>query len=94
MLITFDPVKNARNIDQRSLPFRLVLRFDWRSALVAQDLRKEYGERRFQALGYIDERLHVVVFTPKLQAIHVISLRKANNRECSKYEAQSKSRTS
>jgi len=53
-----------------------------------EDLRKDYGERRFQALGLIGNRLHVMVFTPWANKAHVISLRKANKREVKRYEAQ------
>ncbi len=66
----------------------MALRLDWATALVAEDLRKDYGERRFQAVGFIGERLHVVLFTPRPPALHVISLRKANKREEARYEAQ------
>lgn len=91
MLVTFDPRKNATNIAERGIPFRLALRLDWSSALVAEDRRKDYGERRFQAVGYIDGRLHVLLFTPRPPALHVISLRKANDREVARYEAKTKS---
>src|SRR5712672_1272951 len=62
--------------------------FEWNSALLVEDLRKDYGERRFQALGLIGNRLHVMVFTPRANKAHVISLRKANKREVKRYEAQ------
>jgi uncharacterized protein len=88
MLITFDPAKNARNVAERGIPFRMALRLDWATALLAEDLRKDYGEQRFQAVGLIGERLHVVLFTPRPPALHVISLRKANKREEARYEAQ------
>ncbi len=51
-----------------------------------EDLRKDYGERRFQALGFIGDRLHALVFTPRHDKVHVISLRKANAREANHYE--------
>ncbi len=88
MLVTFDPTKNAKNITLRGISFRMALRFDWSTALVAQDVRKDYGEQRFQAVGFIGERLHVLLFTPRPPALHVISLRKANKREEARYEAQ------
>jgi len=56
--------------------------------MIAEDLRKEYGERRFQALGFIAGRLHAMVFTPRAGKIHVISLRKASRREMGRYEAE------
>jgi uncharacterized DUF497 family protein len=86
--ISFDPKKNERNIAERSLSFDLVEAFEWDSALVVEDSRKDYGERRFQALGLIDGRLHALVFTPRAGRVHVISLRKANRREVRQYEAQ------
>jgi uncharacterized DUF497 family protein len=86
--ITFDPDKNERNTIERGLPFELVEDFEWGRALVVEDVRKDYGERRFQALGVINGRLHALVFTPRAGSIHVISLRKANRREVKLYEAQ------
>jgi len=86
--ISFDPKKNERNIAERDLSFDLVEEFEWDSALVVEDSRKDYGERRFQALGLIDGRLHALVFTPRAGRVHVISLRKANRREVRHYEAQ------
>ncbi len=88
MPISFDPKKNERNIAERGLSFDLVEEFEWDSALVVEDSRKDYGERRFQALGLIDGRLHALVFTPRAGRVHVISLRKANLREVRHYEAQ------
>ncbi|MGK2897515.1 MAG: BrnT family toxin [Burkholderiaceae bacterium] len=75
----------------RGLPFRLALRMDWSTALVAEDSRKDYGEQRFQAMGLIGDRLHVLLFTPRPPAMHVISLRKANKREEARYDAKTKS---
>jgi uncharacterized DUF497 family protein len=86
--ITFDSGKNERNIAERGLPFELVEDFEWDGALVVEDVRKDYGERRFQALGRINGRLHALVFTPRGGSVHVISLRKANRREVKLYEAQ------
>ncbi len=91
MQITCDPVKNAANIESRRLPFELVEQLDWTGALIEEDTRKAYGERRFQVLGFIGKRLHAVVFTPRAGKVHVISLRKANLREVKRYAKTSKS---
>ena len=88
MPISFDPGKNERNIAERGISFELVEDFEWNGALVAEDIRKDYGERRFQALGVIAGRLYALVFTPRAGAVHVISLRKANRREVNRFEAQ------
>lgn len=88
MAISFDPAKNERNIATRGISFERAAAFEWDTALIAEDSRRDYGEGRFQALGIIDGRLHVLVFTPRAGKTHVISLRKANQREVKRYEAQ------
>ena len=62
--IEFDPDKSDKNGQMRDLPFDRVAELDFTTALVAEDLRHPYGERRFQAIGRIGPRLYVVVFTP------------------------------
>lgn len=88
MRLTYDPAKSAHNEEERGMPFVLAEQFDWSSALVVEDTRQDYPERRFQALGLIDENLCMLVFTPCDGAVHVISLRRANRRERIRYAAQ------
>lgn len=90
MEVTFDPTKNQRNEQERGLPFSLVEQLDWASAIIKEDTRKDYGERRFRVLGFIGKRLHAVVFTPRAGKVHVISLRKANAREVKQHEQAAK----
>jgi len=89
--ISFDAAKNALNIAARGISFEQALLFEWDSALIVADTRRDYGENRFQAFGLIAERLHVLVFTPRSGKTHIISLRKANKREVEQYEAQAQS---
>ncbi|WP_373289514.1 BrnT family toxin [Marinomonas arctica] len=42
------------------------------------------------AMGQIDERIHVLVFTVRGEVIRVISLRKANKKEVKHYENQTR----
>ncbi|MCS2609102.1 BrnT family toxin [Halomonas dongshanensis] len=86
MIIDFDPNKSARNAKDRGLPFSVVEQFDWEDALLAEDDRFAYPERRFVAPGRIGKRVHVVCFTPIEGGIRVISLRKANSREVRRYD--------
>lgn len=86
MHISFDPAKCERNERERGLSFSLVEQLDWSKAVIKEDDRKEYGERRYRVLGFIGGRLHAVVFTPRAGKVHVISLRKANNREVKQHE--------
>lgn len=81
MKITCDPAKNAANIERRALPFDLIADLGWSRAVIVENLRRDYGERRYRVFGYIGDRLFAAVFTPRSDVIHVISLRKANSRE-------------
>lgn len=91
MNISFDPVKSERNERERGLPFSLVEQLDWSGAVIEDDDRKDYGEHRYRALGFIGDRLHAVVFTPRASKVHVISLRKANKRGVKQYEQKAQS---
>jgi len=64
---------------------RTCAQFEWEGALVLEDNRKDYGETRYCALGYIDLRLYHIVVTYRNDIIRVISLRKANKREVKIY---------
>lgn len=81
-----DPKKEGRNISQRGLSLDLAEQLDWATALIWEDRRKDYGERRYCVLGFIEDRLHSVVLTPRDGKPRVISLRKANKREVKRYE--------
>lgn len=86
MALSYDSGKNARNMALRGISFDRAADFDWSSALIVEDTRRDYGEARFQALGYIGGRLHMLVFAPRPPDVHVVSLRKANDREVKRYE--------
>lgn len=88
MKIEFDPEKNARNIQLRGISFEDAARFEWESAVIIPDTRRDYGEPRFRAFGLIGNRLHALVFSLREGVIRVISLRKANRREVLRYETQ------
>jgi uncharacterized DUF497 family protein len=83
--ITFDPRKSERNLHLRGISFERASEFDFSSATFDQDTRRDYGEVRTLALGYIGEILHALVFTIRVGTIRVISLRRANRRERDKY---------
>lgn len=51
MEISFDAAKSERNEIERGLPFTLVEQLDWSAALLEEDVRKDYGERRYRALA-------------------------------------------
>jgi uncharacterized DUF497 family protein len=85
MKLAYDPAKSARNTKERGLSFERAVEFDFQSAQYWEDNRVDYSETRYVALGYLDDRLHVLVFQETEEGIRVISFRKANEREGKKH---------
>ena len=85
MKITFDPNKDAINIEKHGISLAEAENFEWGSAISWPDIRRDYGEARMAALGYIDVRLYFMAFVNRDGIIRVISLRKANKREINRY---------
>jgi uncharacterized protein len=85
MEVSYDSAKNQRNIRERGLSFARALEFDFQSAVYFTDNRRDYGEVRRIAVGYLDGRLHVLCFITTAGGIRVISFRKANAREVKRY---------
>ena len=85
MEIPFDPTKNERNIRERGLSFERAAEFDFDGAVYSIDARRDYGERRIIAFGYLDRRLHSLCFVDTETGIRVISFRRANWREARQY---------
>ena len=54
--------------------------------IVRQDHRFSYAENRYELIGRIEGRLYVLIYTPRDDAIRIISARKANSREAKRYE--------
>lgn len=91
MEIEFDTNKDEANIRLRGLSFERVVNFDFETAVYRQDSRRDYGETRIRTLGFLDGRLHALVFTETSKGIRVISFRKANKREVKTYEQETQS---
>lgn len=86
MDVVFDANKSLKNDLERKLPFTLASGFDFSTAVTKQDDRRNYTEDRYVSLGYLNNRLHVICFTPIATGIRVISLRVANKREGKIYD--------
>jgi len=81
MKIIFDPAKDAKNRFKHGISLAMTEDFDFTTAVLRQDSRRNYGEIRWCAHGYIGVRLYALTFTYKRGAIRAISLRRANKRE-------------
>lgn len=81
----WDERKRTANLRKHGIDFASVERFEFDTAVIAIDDRREYGEVRYRGFGVIDERLHVLIFTARGAQTRVISLRRANDRERENY---------
>jgi uncharacterized protein len=82
----FDPEKNSVNLRKHYVNFATASRI-WESYVFERDdERKDYGEQRIIALGAVDGRTLVVVFTWRGSRRRLISARKANKDERQLYQ--------
>ena len=81
MKLSWDEAKRQATLDERGLDFALAAELFAGDELTSEDGRFDYGERRFISIGFVHARLCVVVWTPRGDGRHIISMRKANDRE-------------
>lgn len=86
--ISYDPQKRADTLERRGLDFEDASRVFAGPTVDFVDDRRDYGEVRWITFGKLDGRLMVVVWTNRNDARHIISMRKANEREKEKYGRQ------
>jgi uncharacterized DUF497 family protein len=68
----------TKSVSGRGLSFEWVADLDWETALIWEDVRRDYGERRMRVLAWLKTRLHAVVITYRDEAAHVIRFGRAN----------------
>ncbi len=86
MELEWDDAKRNETLKRRGLDFADVASVDWTVAFTAEDTRANYGEVRFVTMAPIADRLCVFAWCWRGEALRVISLRKANDREVKRYE--------
>jgi len=87
MKFEWDKQKNKANFEKHGLDFADAHKVFETPMLVKIDDREDYGEDRWIAIGLMDMRVVVMVFTePKENTIRIISFRKATTDECRRYE--------
>lgn len=85
MKLEFDQAKRKKTLQERGLDLaRAVEVFDGIHS-TGQDKRVDYEEERFITVGWLDDHLIVMVWTPRGEVRRIISMRKANDREKTLY---------
>ena len=85
MQIEFNPAKRDKTLTERGLDFTRAAEVFAGVNVTAEDARFDYGEPRFTTAGVLDGRMVVLVWTPRGEVRRIISMRKANERESSKF---------
>jgi uncharacterized DUF497 family protein len=86
--VSFDPAKRAWTLQERGLDFEQAVTVFESITIDIPDLRHDYGEPRFNSVGHLLGRMVIVCWTPRGDMRHIISMRKANEREKARYGAQ------
>jgi uncharacterized DUF497 family protein len=81
MRITFDPAKRARTLAERDPDFAEAAEIFSAATIDIPDIRRDYGETRIMSVGHLRGRMVIVIWTQRGDARHIISMRKANDRE-------------
>ena len=81
MPIEFDAAKREATLRARGLDMARAEEVFAGATLTVEDDLRAYGEDRFITIGFLDEMMVVVVWTPRGGLHRIISMRKANERE-------------
>ncbi|MFG1461742.1 BrnT family toxin [Xanthobacter sp. DSM 24535] len=87
MDITCDPAKRTWTLEHRGIDFMDASEVFAGTTLTLEDDRQDYGETRYQTYGWLAGRVVMVVWTPRGEARHVISMRHCHEREARKVAA-------
>ena len=82
MQFEWDEAKSDATFERRGFDFSyaaLVFDDPWR--IEREDVRKDYGEPRWQTIGELESRVFLVVYTPREAVIRIISARRAHDNE-------------
>lgn len=85
MRITFDPAKRAWTLAERGLDFTDASEVFSGATIDIPDVRRDYGESRIMSVGHFRGRMMILIWTQRGAARHIISMRKANDREKARY---------
>lgn len=86
MSISFDDRKRAITLRERGLDFAHANQVFAGLTVTVEDDRKDYGEVRYQTIGRLGRSVVMVVWTPRGEGRHIISMRKCNAKERAYYQ--------
>ena len=82
MKITFNPAKPETTLRERGIDFAVDAEKVFAARTITYPAREtDYGESRFITVGWLRERMTLVIWTPRGEARHVISMRHCHAKE-------------
>ena len=88
MELEYDTAKRHVTLERRGLDFARCGEVFNDPHIDMQDNRVDYGEVRMISFGFLDRREVVIVWTQRGEKRRIISMRKANERECRAFYQQ------
>lgn len=85
MKFEWDENKRLSNLQKHSIDFGDAPLLFNDEAIIVEDRRKNYGEKRYRLINFLRAELVILIFTRRNDTVRVISLRKANKRERETY---------
>jgi uncharacterized DUF497 family protein len=84
--IEWDEAKRISNIKERGVDFRDAALIFAGPVVAKEDMREDYGEQRFRALGQVDGEYYVVAYTWRGPVIRIITAWKVDEDGRQRYE--------
>jgi uncharacterized DUF497 family protein len=82
-MVDFDPAKEAINLAKHGVSLARWVDLDMKKTVV--DDRRDYGEIRYRAYGFIEGIAYCLTFTDRDGRVRPISLRRMHNKEMRRY---------
>ncbi|WP_428493634.1 BrnT family toxin [Rhodopila sp.] len=85
MEISFDPVKDAANTQERGIPLAFAAVVLAHAVGEIEDIRKDYGEVRQRAFGEVEGRWFQCVYTLRGKVRHIITVHRIEERRVKRW---------
>lgn len=85
MEFEFDPEKSEKNREERGFGFDLAYSFDFGTAVIFEDRRKNYDESRYIAVNRIDGEPFRIAFTFRGENLRIITMFRIHEKEAKRY---------
>jgi uncharacterized DUF497 family protein len=82
----WDEAKRVSNLEERGVDFRDAALIFEGTVIAKEDMRENYGERRFRAVGQVDNEYYVVAYTWRGSVLRIISAWKVDEDGRKRYE--------